>query len=49
MQIEHIAMYVNDIDIKPIAKSREHFMKWVENYPFYSNVNREGVKLFEAA
>jgi predicted nucleotidyltransferase len=38
-----------DIDIKPIAKSREHFMKWVENYPFYSNVNREGVKLFEAA
>ena len=39
----------SDVDIKPIAKSREHFMKWVDNYPFYANVNREGVKLFEAA
>ncbi len=38
-----------DLDIKPIAKSKEHFMKWVENYPFYANVNREGVKLFETA
>ena len=38
-----------DVDIKPIAKSKEHFMKWVENYPFYANVNKEGVKLFEAA
>lgn len=40
---------VNDLDIKPIAKSKEHFLKWVDNYPFYANVNREGVKLFEAA
>lgn len=38
-----------DLDIKPLAKSKEHFMKWVENYPFYANVNKEGVKLFEAA
>lgn len=38
-----------DIDIKPMAKSKEHFMKWVDNYPFYANVIREGVKLFEAA
>lgn len=38
-----------ELDIKPIAKSREHFMKWVVNYPFYANVNREGVRLFEAA
>lgn len=38
-----------DLDIKPIAKSKEHFMKWVDNYPFYTNVIREGVKLFEAA
>lgn len=38
-----------DLDIKPIAKSKEHFMKWVDNYPFYANINREGVKLFEAA
>ena len=39
----------NDLDIKPIAKSKAHFLKWVDNYPFYANVNREGVKLFEDA
>lgn len=38
-----------NLDIKPIAKSKEHFMKWVDNYPFYSNINREGVIIFEAA
>lgn len=38
-----------DIDIKPIAKSEEHFQKWVSAYPFYSNVEKEGVKLFDAA
>ena len=38
-----------NLDIKPIAKNRDHFMKWVDNYPFYANVNREGVKLFETA
>lgn len=39
----------NDIDIKPIAKSEEHFKKWIENYPFYANVQREGVVLYGAA
>ena len=39
----------NDLDIKPIAKSEEHFEKWVVNYPFYANVNREGVVLYGAA
>ena len=38
-----------DLDIKPIAKSEEHFEKWVVNYPFYANVNREGVVLYGAA
>lgn len=38
-----------ELDIKPIAKSQEHFLKWVKNYPFYANINQEGVKLFEAA
>ena len=38
-----------DVDIKPIAKNQEHFNKWVEVYPFYSNVASEGVKLFDAA
>ena len=38
-----------DLDIRPIAKSKEHFDKWVEVYPFYSNIEKEGVKLFDAA
>ena len=38
----------HDMDIKPIAKSGEHYQKWVENYPFYANVNRDGVTLYAA-
>lgn len=38
-----------DLDIKPIAKNEVHFNSWVNAYPFYENVNREGVKLFGAA
>lgn len=38
-----------DLDIKPIAKNQEHFQKWVKAYPFYENVEKEGVKLFDAA
>lgn len=39
----------NDLDIKPIAKSEEHFKKWVNNYPFYTNIHKEGVTLYGAA
>ena len=39
----------NNLDIKPIAKNQQHFEKWVENYPFYSNIQREGVVLYGAA
>lgn len=39
----------HDIDIKPIAKSEEIFNKWVVNYPFYSNIHKEGVILYGAA
>lgn len=38
----------HDMDIKPIAKSEEQYQKWVENYPFYANVNRDGVTLYAA-
>lgn len=38
-----------DVDIKPIAKNEEHYRKWIDNYPFYSNVNRGGVRLYVAA
>lgn len=38
----------NDLDIKPIAKNETHFRKWTENYPFYANVEKEGVILYAA-
>ena len=37
------------LDIKPIAKSESHFRKWVVNYPFYTNIDKEGVVLYEAS
>ena len=27
-----------DLDIKPIVKNKEHFNKWVDVYPFYTNI-----------
>ena len=39
----------NDLDIKPIAKNEQHFKKWSSSYPFYENVNKEGVILYGAA
>lgn len=39
----------NGIDIKPIAKSEDHFRKWIVNYPFYANIDQEGVILYGAA
>ena len=38
-----------DLDIKPAVKNEKHFLKWVVNYPFYANVNKEGVNLYGAA
>lgn len=39
----------NDLNIKPIAKSEVHFKKWILNYPFYANIQKEGVILYGAA
>ena len=39
----------NNLDIKPIAKSEAHFKKWIANYPFYSNIHKEGIVLYGAA
>jgi len=36
-------------DIKPIAKSDAHFKKWIGVYPFYTNVQKEGVELYGTA
>lgn len=37
-----------DMDIKPIVKNAEHFEIWIENYPFYANVKKEGIILYAA-
>lgn len=39
----------HDTDIKPIAKSDTHFRKWLGVYPFYTNVQKEGVQLYGTA
>lgn len=36
----------SDVEIKPIVKKESHYQKWVENYPFYANIEREGVTLY---
>ena len=36
----------HDLDIKPIAKSEKHFLNWVDVYPFYANVKKEGGKIY---
>ena len=38
----------HDIMIMPIVKAAEHFRYWLPVYPFYQNVEREGVKLYVA-
>lgn len=35
-----------DVDIKPIAKNIEAYEKWVHVYPFYRNIQDEGVVLY---
>lgn len=39
----------HDVDIKPIAKEKSFFMHWVVNYPFYRNIQQEGIVLYDAA
>ncbi len=33
----------------PVVKNKEHFRHWEKAYPFYENVQQEGVMLYEAA
>jgi len=44
--------FIPDLDIDlllmPIVKSIDHFQYWVETYPFYSNIKKEGVSLYAA-
>jgi hypothetical protein len=38
-----------DVMIMPIVKNEKHFNYWLESYPFYNNVSKEGVALYGAA
>lgn len=38
----------NDLMIMPIVKNEDHFKKWINAYPFYRNVEKEGVPLYAA-
>lgn len=37
-----------DLMIMPTMANTEHFNKWLRAYPFYNNVNNEGVTLYAA-
>lgn len=37
----------HDIWFMPIVKNAQHFGKWCAVYPFYSNVIKEGILLYE--
>lgn len=39
----------HDIWMMPVVKNIDHFRYWSKAYPFYTNVQREGVTLYEAA
>ncbi len=39
----------NDIWMMPVVKNIQHFRQWGAAYPFYTNVQKEGVVLYKAA
>lgn len=42
-QIDH------NIDISPVVKSKDIFNEWKDTHPFYNNISKEGVVLYDAA
>lgn len=38
-----------NIWVMPVVKNLQHFKQWVAAYPFYTNVQKEGVILYESA
>lgn len=51
-QLSDITFDINldyDVMIMPIVKNIKHFDYWSEAYPFYKNINKEGVALYGAA
>ena len=47
LRYEHNINY--NIWLMPVVKNLQHFKQWVAAYPFYTNVQKEGVVLYEAA
>ena len=39
----------HNIWMMPIVKNQQHFYHWATSYPFYTNIQKEGVVLYEAA
>lgn len=39
----------HDIWFMPVVKNIDHFYYWCKAYPFYSNVEKEGILIYEAA
>ena len=39
----------NDLDINPMAQSEYTYNKWVNVYPFFKNVDKEGIILYGVA
>lgn len=37
----------HDIWMMPIVKNIDHFNQWVSTYPFYNNIQNEGVRLYD--
>lgn len=37
----------HDIWFMPVVKNIRHFQYWVSAYPFYKNIQREGVVVYE--
>ncbi len=40
---------MQDVWIMPVVKNIKHFQYWALAYPFYQNVQKEGVVIYEAA
>lgn len=40
---------VHDIWFMPVVKNIDHFHYWCQAYPFYANIAKEGISLYEAA
>ena len=38
-----------NIWMMPVVKNLQHFKQWVAAYPFYTNVQKDGVTLYESA